>query len=63
MSHGPSPANWHTSSYSGNADGNCVEVALDTTTLSLRDTKDRQSGTQSYTANAWSAFQRQLRHP
>lgn len=60
MSHSRSPVHWRTSSYSGNADGNCVEVALDTTTLSLRDTKDRQGGTQLYPAPAWSAFRRQL---
>lgn len=63
MSQGPSPMHWRTSSYSGNASGNCVEVALDTTTLSLRDTKDRQGGTQAYTASAWSAFQRHLTQP
>lgn len=63
MSHGPSPVHWRTSSYSGNASGNCVEVALGTTTLSLRDTKDRHGGTQSYPAHAWSAFRRQLIQP
>lgn len=52
---------WRTSSYSGNADGNCVEVAYSPNTTHVRDTKARHAGTQRYRASAWAAFVNRLR--
>jgi len=57
-----SPLRWRTSSYSGNADGNCVEVARSESQTALRDTKDRRGGTQAYTTTAWEALRSHL-HP
>ncbi|MEV6872820.1 DUF397 domain-containing protein [Amycolatopsis sp. NPDC051128] len=51
---------WRTSSYSGNASGNCVEVAV-SRAVYVRDTKDREGGTQLFEAAAWSAFLADLR--
>jgi hypothetical protein len=52
---------WRTSSYSGDASGNCVEVAPVRRTVHVRDTKDREGGTQRFAAEAWSAFLAALR--
>jgi hypothetical protein len=52
---------WRTSSYSGNASGNCVEVAAGSRTVHVRDTKDREGGVQRFGAAAWSAFLAALR--
>ncbi|WKE71301.1 DUF397 domain-containing protein [Streptomyces sp. WP-1] len=47
---------WFTSSYSDNG-GNCVEVATNVPgTVPVRDTKDREAGTLTFSANSWSAF-------
>ncbi|MEU2308283.1 DUF397 domain-containing protein [Streptomyces misionensis] len=47
---------WFTSSYSSNG-GNCVEVATNLPgTVPVRDTKDRDAGTLTFSANSWSAF-------
>lgn len=54
---------WRTSSYSGNADGNCVEVARTPNTTHVRDTKARSAGTQHHTADAWSGLLTHLRAP
>jgi uncharacterized protein DUF397 len=51
---------WRKSSYSGDASGNCVEVAL-SRAVYVRDTKDREGGTQLFEASAWSAFLADLR--
>jgi hypothetical protein len=45
---------WRTSSHSGNADGNCVEVAASTREVRVRDTKDRDGGVHQYSHRAWS---------
>jgi hypothetical protein len=47
---------WRTSSYTGNGGGNCVEVADAGSAVMIRDTKDRDAGTLSFTAQAWQAF-------
>ena len=46
---------WRKSSYSGSNGGQCVEVANDSMIL-VRDTTNRDGGTLSFTAEAWSAF-------
>jgi len=61
MSQGQSSAHWRTSSYSGNADGNCVEVGECGTGTAVRDTKDRHGGTHSYDRAAWAALRDTLR--
>ncbi|WIX80428.1 DUF397 domain-containing protein [Amycolatopsis carbonis] len=47
---------WRKSSYSGNTNGDCVEVALSTETVSVRDTKARSAGELRVPAEAWQAF-------
>jgi hypothetical protein len=47
---------WRTSSYTGNGGGNCIEVTGAASAVMVRDTKDRDGGTLSFTAQAWQAF-------
>jgi hypothetical protein len=48
--------NWFTSSYS-NGEGSCVEFAATPEgTAKVRDTKDREVGTHSFTKAGWSTF-------
>lgn len=49
------PHAWHVSSYSAN-NAHCVEVALTTDMVGVRDTKDRRGGTLVLAPEAWSAF-------
>ncbi|SFP51455.1 protein of unknown function [Amycolatopsis arida] len=51
---------WRTSSHSGE-NGACVEVALNVEPVRVRDTKDRDGGTQTYSRPAWHAFLTHLR--
>lgn len=51
---------WRTASYS-NGSGQCVEVGHDVDVIAVRDTKDRDSGTLAFTADAWAAFTASLR--
>lgn len=46
---------WVTSTYS-NPDGNCVEVAVSSQAILVRDTRDRQGGTISVRPRQWSKF-------
>ncbi|MGW4490129.1 DUF397 domain-containing protein [Amycolatopsis sp. NPDC004368] len=46
---------WRKSSYSGNTNGDCVEVALGTV-VGIRDTKSREAGELHVPAAAWQAF-------
>ncbi|MEU6463272.1 DUF397 domain-containing protein [Streptomyces sp. NPDC046976] len=47
---------WFTSSYSNNG-GQCIEVATNIPgTVPVRDTKDREAGTLTFSTNSWSAF-------
>jgi Domain of unknown function (DUF397) len=46
---------WRKASYSGGANGSCVEVGSADVVL-VRDTTDRDGGTLSFTSDAWQAF-------
>ncbi|MEU7585121.1 DUF397 domain-containing protein [Micromonospora sp. NPDC049230] len=46
---------WRTSSRSG-GDGNCVEVAGFAESVGVRDSKDRQGPTLTFTPSVWTAF-------
>ena len=47
---------WRKSSYSGGNGGSCVELASDDGVVLVRDTTDRDGGTLTFTAGAWTAF-------
>ncbi len=47
---------WFKSSYSGQNGGNCVEVAVEPSTVRVRDSKDKQGPSLSFTPQAWAAF-------
>ncbi|MBB4930745.1 hypothetical protein F4561_001565 [Lipingzhangella halophila] len=51
---------WHTSSYSNDSGGHCVEVAEGSTTL-VRDTGNRECGHLAVEAGAWAAFLRAVK--
>ena len=53
---------WRKSSYSGGSGGDCVEVASTASTVMVRDTKTRDSGTLAFAPGAWQAFTASLRH-
>ncbi|AVT32764.1 DUF397 domain-containing protein [Plantactinospora sp. BC1] len=54
-------ARWRTSRRSGAQGGDCVEVADNLAGVVLvRDSKDREAGTLSFTPHAWRAFVRHL---
>ena len=53
---------WRKSRHSGGSGGNCVEVADAASAVVVRDTKDRDGRTLSFTAGAWAAFTASLRH-
>jgi hypothetical protein len=46
---------WRKASYSGGANGSCVEVGNGDGIL-VRDTTDRDGGTLAFTPEAWTAF-------
>ncbi|MFB8078253.1 DUF397 domain-containing protein [Streptomyces sp. NPDC056013] len=49
--------NWHTSTYSGNDNDACIEVADNAPgVIRVRDTKDRARGELTATPGAWVAF-------
>lgn len=50
---------WRVSSHSG-PNGDCVEVALNGYGARVRDSKDRGTAPQLYTAAAWRSFTRHL---
>lgn len=47
---------WFKSSYSGSSGDNCVEVAVRTEAVLVRDSKDTQRQALAVSWNAWSAF-------
>lgn len=50
---------WAKSSYSGGEGGECIEVAVDSDTVFVRDSKDGQGPRLTFEVAAWSEF---LRH-
>jgi hypothetical protein len=50
-----SKAEWRTSSRSS-GNGQCVEVSITPDGVAVRDTKNREGGTQLYTHDEWAAF-------
>ena len=53
-------ASWIKSSYSSNP-GGCVEVALTSSAVGLRDTKDRSGGTLIFDHRRWASFLRAVK--
>jgi hypothetical protein len=53
---GSSALIWRKSSFSGGNGGQCVETASSGRAVLVRDTTDRDGGTLTFTAGAWSAF-------
>lgn len=51
---------WRKSSYSGGNNGDCVEVALSTELVGVRDSKAPASGELTVAAEAWTTFLREL---
>ncbi|AEM87548.1 DUF397 domain-containing protein [Streptomyces violaceusniger] len=47
---------WFKSSYSGSGGGNCVEVAIRTKAVHIRDSKDTERAPLSVSPEAWAAF-------
>ncbi len=47
---------WFKSSYSGDEGGNCVEVAEATSTVLVRDSKDKSGPRLTFSPAAWEAF-------
>lgn len=52
---------WRKSSYSGGNGGSCVETASGSGAVLVRDTANRDGGTLSFSAGAWTAFLGTLR--
>lgn len=53
---------WHTSSYSSNHGGNCLEAAELPKLVKLRDTQNRERGCLSFSVSEWSAFLSDVRN-
>jgi Domain of unknown function (DUF397) len=49
-------ATWRTSSYSGNNGGNCVEVAVGTRQIAIRDSKDPHGPLLAFDPKDWERF-------
>jgi hypothetical protein len=47
---------WFKSSYSGSDGGQCIEIAAAPAAVHVRDSKDPDGGTLTFTPEAWSAF-------
>ncbi|MGW2373127.1 MULTISPECIES: DUF397 domain-containing protein [Kitasatospora] len=47
---------WFKSSYSNTEGGACVEIALTSSTVRVRDSKDRTGPQLAFTAQAWADF-------
>ncbi|MFF2656211.1 DUF397 domain-containing protein [Kitasatospora sp. NPDC058032] len=47
---------WFKSSYSGNEGGECVEVADATSTVLVRDSKDKSGPHLTFSPEAWQSF-------
>lgn len=47
---------WFKSSYSGSDDNDCVETAVDSSAVHVRDSKDADGPRLAFTAASWAAF-------
>ncbi|MEU6534324.1 DUF397 domain-containing protein [Streptomyces sp. NPDC047000] len=47
---------WFKSSYSGGGGGNCVEIAVASHAIHIRDSKDKERGRLTVSPDTWSAF-------
>ncbi|MCX2969040.1 MULTISPECIES: DUF397 domain-containing protein [Streptomyces] len=52
---------WFKSSYSGSSGDNCVEIAIGTEAVHIRDSKDTQRGSLTLPPDAWAAFTARMR--
>jgi Domain of unknown function (DUF397) len=52
---------WHTSSYSGDNGGTCVEVATAGPVVAVRDSKDPEGPRLPFAADTWKAFTEQVK--
>jgi hypothetical protein len=52
---------WRKSTFSGSNGGNCVELGSSASGVLVRDTTDRDGGTLSFGAEAWTTFLGALR--
>lgn len=52
--------NWHKSSYSGNSNNDCVEVALLVGAVGVRDSKNAGGPVLAFSEAAWRAFASRL---
>lgn len=52
----PNGLHWYKSTYSGGDGGECVEVALDTAAIRVRDSKEPGGPQLAITRSAWSGF-------
>ncbi|MFJ7334783.1 DUF397 domain-containing protein [Streptomyces sp. NPDC101116] len=52
----PPPLTWIKSSYSGNDGPDCVEVAISTLAIHIRDSKNKDGARLAVTAEVWSEF-------
>ena len=57
---GPNSARWRKSSYSTHV-ANCVEVAVASEVVAVRDTKDRAGAMLEFSATSWANFLRAFR--
>jgi hypothetical protein len=51
---------WFKSSYSSNDGPDCVEVAISTPTIHIRDSKNKDGARLAFTEGAWSEFLEQM---
>jgi hypothetical protein len=54
-------ATWRKSTYSGGNGGGCVEVGQSADTVRVRDTKNRDGGELTFSADAWRMFAEQVK--
>ncbi len=52
----PLSRTWTTSSYSGSEGGNCVQARATGNSIQVRDSKDPNGPTLTFTHDAWTAF-------
>ncbi|MFD7886798.1 DUF397 domain-containing protein [Streptomyces bauhiniae] len=55
--------NWFKSSYSGGDGDNCIEVAVRSKAVHIRDSKDKRMRPLTVTPEAWTAFTTLAAHP